>query len=400
MDSKKKILFLMPFLGCGGVETTLFSLLSVIDREKYDITLLLLEKKGAFLDRIPSDITIKEIDIPEKERGVFFGKKKQIADYLFTGRFIKAVKAVSYNFKNSLTEDRKKNAIYFKRIADTIPALEEEYDLAIDYFGYATFTTFYIAEKVNAKVKVSWLHSILSRFSPQDFSEWYKKMDGIFACSEMVKADFELIFPDIKNVCVFYNIIDPNRILNMSNDDKVTFADGFAGIRILTVGRLCEEKGTDIAIEAYKRLLSQKYNIKWYFIGDGSNEYKSFLKGMLTTREEKENVVFLGIQDNPYSFMKQCDIYVQPSRFEGYCTTINEARIINCPIVMTDVSGAREQVSSGTNGIIVNKNAEDLVNAVGMLIENPEQRLSFRKELSRMDFDTRKEILKLYSMIE
>ena len=194
---KSKVLIIMPYLECGGVESTLLSLLGVLDSKRVEITLLLLEERGTFIEKVPSHIQIKTINIPEKEQGVFMGKKKMLISYLKNRKIWKIPKFILYNYNKTLSEDRASNAKYFHQISASIPPLEEEYDLAIDYFGYATFTTFYLAEKVKAKKKVTWLHSIFSRFQPQAFEEWYKKMDVIFACSQMVKKDFESIFPTI-----------------------------------------------------------------------------------------------------------------------------------------------------------------------------------------------------------
>ena len=166
----------MPYLECGGVESTLLSLLDTLDSERLEITLLLLEERGTFVEKVPSHIQIKTIKIPEKEQGVFMGKKKILRSYLKSGKIWKIPKFILYNLHKKLSENRSLNAAYFHQISESIPPIEEEYDLAIDYFGYATFTTFYLAEKVKAKKKVTWLHSIFSRFQPQAFEEWYKKI--------------------------------------------------------------------------------------------------------------------------------------------------------------------------------------------------------------------------------
>lgn len=73
---KKKILFLMPSFGYGGVESTFLSLLKIMDKNKYEITLMMLNVDRDCLDRIPKDIKICTIKIPEKDEGIFFGKKK------------------------------------------------------------------------------------------------------------------------------------------------------------------------------------------------------------------------------------------------------------------------------------------------------------------------------------
>lgn len=396
---KKKILFIMPYLSCGGVESTLFSLLENIDRKKFEITLLLLEKKGSFINRIQKDICVKYIELPEREWGIFYGKKKVFMHYIRHGKLWKLPSFLKYNRGFSLTEDRTANANYFNEIAENIPLLPEHYDIAVDYFGYSTFTTFYLAEKVQADVKVSWLHSIMSRFSPYAFLKWYEKIDVIFAVSKKIKEDFEKIFPTIHSVKLLYNLINPE-VIRKKAKETGGFSDDFEGIRILTVGRVCNEKGPDVAVEAYKKLIRLGYHVRWYMIGGGAKKDIDDVKALLTTPEEKGNFIFLGIQNNPYVYMKQCDIYVQPSRYEGYCTTTNEARIIGCPIVMTDVSGAREQIEDGLNGYIIpSENAEELFNAIKKMIDRPVIREKFIENLKKLDFDTRKEVQKLERLV-
>ena len=380
------------------VESTLLSLLGVLDSKRVEITLLLLEERGTFIEKVPSHIQIKTINIPEKEQGVFMGKKKMLISYLKNRKIWKIPKFILYNYNKTLSEDRASNAKYFHQISASIPPLEEEYDLAIDYFGYATFTTFYLAEKVKAKKKVTWLHSIFSRFQPQAFEEWYKKMDVIFACSQMVKKDFESIFPTIQTVKVFYNIINP-QLIRKKADFPGGFEDQFSGIRILTVGRICHEKGIDIAAQAYNLLKNAGYNIRWYIMGNGSDiEKENVIKKI--NPSNRADFIFLGIKENPYVYMKQCDIYVQPSRFEGYCTTTNEARILGCPIVMTDVSGAEEQLENGKTGLIVEKESSAIYDAVKQFIEYPDFRKKVKENLKNIESDTRQEVRKIYELLE
>ena len=395
---KSKVLIIMPYLECGGVESTLLSLLGVLDAKRVEITLLLLEERGTFIEKVPSHIQIKTINIPEKEQGIFMGKKKMLLSYLKSGKIWKIPKFILYNYNKKLSEDRASNAKYFHQISASIPLLEEEYDLAIDYFGYATFTTFYLAEKVKANKKVTWLHSIFSRFQPQAFEEWYKKMDVIFACSQMVKKDFESIFPTIQTVKVFYNIINP-QLIRKKADFSGGFEDQFSGIRILTVGRICHEKGIDIAAQAYNLLKNAGYNIRWYIMGNGSDiEKENVIKKVNPLN--RADFIFLGIKENPYVYMKQCDIYVQPSRFEGYCTTTNEARILGCPIVMTDVSGAEEQLENGKTGLIVEKESSAIYDAVKQFIEYPDFRKKVEENLKSIESDTRQEVRKIYELLE
>lgn len=381
----------MPSFGYGGVESTFLSLLKIMDKNKYEITLMMLNVDRDCLDRIPKDIKICTIKIPEKDEGIFFGKKKIAFKYLKKFQIIKILKFLVYSRNISLTENRTKNFEYFKRISNDIPVVEEEFDLAIDYFGYATFTTFYLSEKINAKKKISWLHSIMSRFEPSAFKEFYEKMDRIYACSEMVKEDFETIFPTINTVEVFYNIINPIEIRKKAQI-KGGFIDNYDGKKILTVARICHEKGIDIAARTYNLLRQNDYRVRWYIIGEGSAEEKNKIYEIV---HDKENFIYLGFQSNPYNYMEQCDIYVQPSRFEGYCTTTNEARIIGCPIVMTNVSGASEQIENGKTGYIVESDELSLYNAITKLLDSKELIDQFKENLKLLDCDTRNEVNKL-----
>lgn len=396
---KKKILFIMPHFTCGGVESALLSLLDVIDREKYEISLLLLLEAGEFIERIPKDIKILRIQIPEKEQGVFLGKKNQLKNYLKRGKFIKAFTSLIYNSKTKITSNRLELVNYFSRISDTIPTLEGEYDIAVDYFGYVNFTTFYLSEKVNAKIKVSWLHTVFSNINPQPFLPYYKKMDRIFAVSQMVKDDFETVFPMLDNVEVFYNIIDPESIREKSLTEK-GFDDDYKGLRILTVGRISPEKGQDLAINALKRLIADEFDVRWYFIGGGEEQHIDEISSVLTEQEKQEHLCFLGMKDNPFPYMRQCDIYVQPSYVEGYCTTTNEARIVNCPIVTTDVSGAREQFVNEQTALIVDISEDGIYQGVKRLIEHPEMRKTLKENLKTLDFGASKELKKLFGLIQ
>ena len=384
----------MPYLNCGGVETALLALLNVLNRELYDITLLLLKENGTFHDQIPKDIKVSTIPLPKHEHGIFYGKKEILKYHIKKKQFWEIPYFLIHNLKYSITENRTQNALYFKKIANNINEFPEKFDLAIDYFGYATFTTFYVAEKVQAKIKISWLHSILSRYQPLSFEKWYAKMDVIFACSKMVKEDFDILFPNIKKTALFYNIISPEEIRIKANSGS-GFEDDFHGIRILTVGRVCHEKGADIALFVFKRLIMENYNIRWYMIGPYTEEELKQLSQHLSTEQEKENFILMGIRKNPYRYMEQCDIYVQPSRYEGYCTTTNEARILRCPIVTTNVSGSQEQFIDGKTGFIAEKSIEDIFQKIKILLDQPDLRNHFKQNLQNINCDTREYIKKI-----
>ena len=160
------------------------------------------------------------------------------------------------------------------------------------------------------------------------------------------------------------------------------FAYDFKGFRLLTIGRLCDQKGWDIAIDACYALKQEGYDIRWYWVGWGAQDMER-ARMQIEARGVSNDFKLLGLRTNPFPFLKACDIYVQPSRFEGYCLTVAEARAFNRPIVCTDFAGASEQVKNGCTGIIVPAATVDAVcNGVRQLLDSEKMRESFTKALS------------------
>ena len=165
-----------------------------------------------------------------------------------------------------------------------------------------------------------------------------------------------------------------------------SFTDNYKGKRILTVGRISEEKGQRVAIEALKILVDRGLDVKWYFVGDGKDrDYCEHLAGM---NDIRDRVVFLGTQTNPYGFMRDCDIYMQPSRHEGFCITLAEALCFPNPIVATNFTGADEQLQHRPNGVITGMSAEEIAEGVITALEKGRlknmEKPQFRNDISKL----------------
>ncbi len=108
--------------------------------------------------------------------------------------------------------------------------------------------------------------------------------------------------------------------------------------------------------------------MRGYIIGDGPN--KNEYQNLINNLGLKDNCILLGAKKNPYPYMKNCDIYVQPSRHEGYCITLAEARCFDVPIVTTNFTGASEQVINEETGIITKIDSEEVYLAIKKLLDN------------------------------
>ena len=384
-------------MNIGGVEKSLLSLLSVMPKEKYDITVLTLEKKGGFLDYIPSYIKVEEAAwFKEIKPIIMESPQKTIKKYLKENKVFKILTFIYSYYKSKNTDNR---YIYYKNILKSIPENEDEYDVAIAYAGPTEIIDAYITHKVKAKKKIGWVHFDISKHKINEklYENLYKKFDNIFTVSNEANKKLNEIIPSTVNKSeVLLNIISKELINEMSKED-INFYNEFDGVKIVTVGRLSKEKGQDLAIKALANLKKDGYKVRWYCVGEGNSreEYESLIKD----NKLEEDFILLGATPNPYPYIKNSDIYVQTSRHEGYCLTLAEAKCLCKPIVTTNFNGAYEQLDNNINGIIVEYNEYEIYNAVKKILSNNNLKNKLIKNLIDKDINTISEINKFYSEI-
>ena len=249
-----------------------------------------------------------------------------------------------------------------------IPSLNEEYDYAVCYHMHSPIMLRYVAGKVKAKNKIAWIHNDFSTtgYAIQKYDKWLQFYDKFIGVSNKVSAEFAEKCPAyaIKTQTV-HNIVDEEEIERKASDMSQVESSFINDKRfkIVTVGRFVEQKGFDIAIDACRILKEKGADIAWYAIGYGKEEHA--MQNAVIENTLQDNFVILGRRSNPYPYMKTADIYVQPSRHEGYPITLCEAKALNKLIVCTNFAGAEEQIINGENGIIVSGiNAKDVAEAI------------------------------------
>ena len=389
----KKILFMCINMNIGGTEKALLTMLKEIDSSKYDITLLMLEEFGGFLNEIPNYVKVKYVDGFKRIKPFIRESPYLLVKYFIKNKkYIKSINTLLAYGISKITNDI---SYYYRYALRNVNKLDEEYDLAVAYAGPMDLITYFILNKIKAKKKVQWIHFDITKigFNKKFAEKNYKKFDKIFVVSEEGKEKLINLIPDLNNkIEAFFNIISCNLIENMGKSEK-GFDDSFNGIRILTVGRLSKEKGQDLTINALARLKDDGYKIKWYCIGDGheKDNYKQIIKNL----NLENDYILLGSKLNPYPFMKQCDIYVQPSRHEGYCITLGEARCFDNPIVTTNFTGANEQIKNEVTGLICDISEEGIYKSVKRLLDDKDLYNNIKINLSKEIVDSTNEINKL-----
>lgn len=389
----KKVLFMIGMMNVGGIEKSLLSLLSVIPKDEYDITILMLEKKGGFLGDIPEWVKVEEASWFKEIKPIILQPPQHtVRNYYKRGKYLKIPLFVCTYLVSKRFDNR---FIYYKRVLNNVPESPAEYDLAIAYQGPNDIIDYYIANKVKATKKISWVHFDVSKFQMNKrlYNKLYSKFDKIYVVSKGAKAKLEDRIPTVNSKTeVFMNIVS-NKLVTEMSKSTVDFDEDYNGLKIVTVGRLSREKGQDIAINVLSKLRQEGYEIRWYCIGEGNQreEYEMLIK----KRGLVNDFILLGQIPNPYPFVARSDIYVQTSRHEGYCLTLAEAKCLHKPIVTTSFVGADEQIIDGYNGLITETSEQELYHGLISIINNPLQLERLTSNLSKSELDTTAEIGKL-----
>ncbi|MEG2776787.1 MAG: glycosyltransferase [Cellulosilyticaceae bacterium] len=354
-------------MNIGGVEKSLLSLLDTISPEKYEVTILTLHKKGGFLEFLPEWVKTEEVNWFNRIQPILMQSPYQtVKNYIDNKQWLKAI---SFIISCQLSKYLRDRSIYYKHILKSIPKCKGYYDVAIAYPGPTEIIDCYIIHKVQAKKKVQWIHFDLAQIRPNQklYEKLFKQFDKVFVVSNEGREKLlETYKVDTDKVEVFPNIISKELIQTMA-DEPVAFDQAFAGVKIVTVGRLSKEKGQDLAIEVLARLKKEGYLVRWYCVGDGNakGEYVELIKKY----HLEEDFILLGVTPNPYPYMKKADIYVQTSRHEGFCITLAEAKCLCKTIITTNFTGAKEQIRNGHNGIIADISTEGLYQHIKRVLD-------------------------------
>lgn len=385
---KKKIAVVFNRMIVGGAEKALLNFLRALDTNRYDVTLFTLNDKGAYFDEIPKDVEIRFTQCPDS--------RLLLSDDLKHFRIGRIINGLWCRIMIRICRDEYKKFSYTLR---TYPKLEGHFDCAISYkMNFEDTAT--VIWRINATRKCAIMHSSIESVKKQTdcfILSLLVLLHRIFCVSESCKNQLNYAYPTYNHkTSVLYNVLDANSIFSASIE---TTRQALTSEALLTVGRLSPEKGQQMIPHTARLLLNAGYDIHWYLVGDGP--LRETVEAEIQKYSVADHVHLLGTQMNPYPYIKNCDIYVQPSFSEGYCTTTMEAKILGKPIVTTDAPGMREQFVSGENGLIVDAmTPEALFEGIRTLLDHPELREKFVENLSHEVCDNSGELQKLYDFIE
>ncbi len=396
---KKKILIASFDMEVGGVERSLISMLNNFDYENYEVDLMLYRHQGDFMNLLPEKPNLLA-EIPE-----YTTFRKSITETFKEGhigiglsRILSKLDVAIYSKINRIFEPGYyQMQKMWKNALPYLPNLEDEYDYAISYL----WPHYFVAEKVKAKKKIAWIHtdfSVVNTDINSDLKIW-KQFNHIIAVSEACKESFLSKYSELRDkLLVIENITSPDFLKTMAKENINHSMTENNGFKIITVARLSHAKGIDNAVRALKILKEKGYeDIFWYVIGYGGDE--SIINNLIKTNNLGKDFILLGKQINPYPYITEADIYVQPSRYEGKAVTVTEAKILGKPILITNYSTANSQVDNGFDGVICDLSVDGLVQGIEKLYSNPELRNTLIKNIKDQDYQNDEELIKLYKLI-
>ena len=399
---KARIFIAMHYMEIGGAETALVGLLNALDPNRVDVDLFLYDHRGEMMHFIPKWVNLLP-QIPKYsvlERPIVELVKRGFWGIAAARLLAKCLSQKVYKRSGSKLEN---NGGLDKMSKCTTPLLPKinpsmTYDLAISFLTPHRI----VAEKVKAKKKIAWIHTDYTRVwvDAEDELKVWQKYDYVASISGDVTNTFLQVFSSLApKIVEIENILSPTFVrkrAELQDVDKEIRHEG--AITLLSVGRFSDAKNYDNVPDICKRLIGKtKLNIKWYIIGYGGDE--ALIRQKIKEAGMEEHVILLGKRSNPYPYIKACDIYVQPSRYEGKSVTVREAQMLCKPVVVTNYPTAPSQIRSGIDGVIVPMDNEGCAHGLAEVICDKPLQERIIAHLKTHDYGNESEVEKIYTLI-
>lgn len=423
---KKRIFIAIHYLEIGGAERSLIGLLNALDYSKYEVDLFVYQHRGEFMDLIPKEVNL----LPEI--GSYAAIEKPLKNALkeghlgvVIGRLLAKRKGKQFAKQHSGKESIAVFQYIHTFVTPFLPSLKKygEYDLAISFLIPHNI----VRDKVKAKQKWAWIHtdySFLELDTKVELPVW-AAYDKIISISEDVTKGFLSKFPSLENrILLMENILSEQFVreqaeVSLGFRDKSleflkhpattahkvpvnvpvdpTFNHQPSTINLLSIGRFSYAKAFDRAVHICKTIIGKGIDIRWYIVGYGGEENK--IKKAIADAGMEDYFILLGKQLNPYPYIKACDIYVQPSRYEGKAVTVREAQILCKPVIITNYATASSQVQDGLDGIIVPNDIEGAAEGIIAFIQDQEKQEKITQNLQNHHYGNEDEVKKIDAYI-
>lgn len=244
-----------------------------------------------------------------------------------------------------------------------MPKLKKEYDVAIAYSQVSSLK-YYLIDKITAKKKYAFYHNGAYTFddhTKQLDKKYYSQYDAVCAVSPGAMKLLSDTFGDEVQVKLVPNSIQETEILRQAEIPCLEI-ESYGGFKMVTVSRLSPEKNPLLLVDVCAELSKKTEDYRLFVIGDG--ELKSAMEARIHDKNLEKNVQMVGYRENPYCFMKNCDLYIQMSEYEAEPLTIKEMALFGKPMVLSNIEGFRLYKDALPTITLVEKNPKEIVDAI------------------------------------
>lgn len=345
------MLFLIPSLTGGGAERVFTTLLRHLDRTRFDLQLAVLQANGAFARDLPHDVVVHDLKISRVRYGL-----PRIIGLIWKTRPTTVVSTLGHlNIALAMCK---------RLLPRSVRVVLRE----------AVIVSALLPEETKHLRLWNWLY----RYS-------YRRADKVICLSDSMLEDMVNSFglPRTKMMRI-YNPIDIERVREQADLGSNPYTR--PGPHLVAAGRLTRQKGFDVLLDAMPTVLQAFPTARLVILGEG------VLRSALEKQSRKlglDNAVsFTGFEQNPWPYVKNADVFVLPSRYEGLPNVMLEALALGTPVVATDCPGAIREVYEATRGIslVPMENPTALANVVIMVCNSAKNTNSpgaFRVDLTQ-----------------
>lgn len=382
---RRKILFVLPSFEIGGTTVSTRNLISVLDKDKYDIAVWTLHDEGALrwmyndIMLYPSCFTARVLML----KGWRYAKSWPTRILAAVVRyFAHRPQLQQYMFRHAIKK------CLGQRQFDTVVACQE---------GIASR----FAKAVPSGNHVAWIRCDYKRYFEEILKSRpesiYQNYNHIVCVSEIARKNFAIVYPnlDSRTVCI-YNPQDSEMILKQAeiNDNDIRFHSNETNV-IVSLGRLSGVKRFKEIPFIAKCLLNKGLGFHWYIIGDGE-EWRDIAEN-IKRHGVSNHVIMLGAKSNPHYYIKHASLYVCLSSSEACPRVINEAKILGTPVVSTDFPTVYEYLENGVNGRIATM--DDIPNVISEMLTDKQLYSRIKNEITGFTFDNSSLIAKLEKIL-
>ena len=400
MVRKPRIFINMHYMELGGAERALIGLLNALDTNLVDVDLFINQHTGEFMPLIPEKINL----LPEKKG--YNAIERPMKQIIKEGHVLIALARLhskrafkKYKRKKGISSDASASHYVMDSVIRFLPSLYYlgEYDLAISFLDPPHI----VQDKVLAKKRIEWIHTdfgIMNLDYDRLMPRWAAN-DYIASISPDITVSFLKAFPLLKDKIIeIENILSPKFIREQSCLMDVSSEMPSSGLKFLSIGRYSYQKNFDNIPEMARLIIDMGYDdFHWYIIGYGGSE--RIIREKIQEYGVEDHVILLGKKKNPYPYIKSCDIYVQPSRYEGKSITVREAQILFKPVIITRYPTSGSQVMDGIDGVICGMDNESVARAVVDLAQDREKQKKIIDYLHCHDYGNEAEVEKIYKLV-